>query len=594
MTTPPGGPAPTTLLTTVARSRTARTMARHRLEVQALIDCLAWSFGLAFATAVRFDFAFAQINWNGLAVGIVIASVLQIVSGLGFGLYTGRWRFGGFEEVAALARAVAVTCVGLFVVNASSPGPQWLPRSAPLAGAATALVVQASARYVWRLVLERARRPRQEGRKRLIVLGGGEGGLQVLTAIMRDPDSPWFPVALLDDDVAKRSLRLFGVPVMGGRRDLVEVAAKTKARAVLVAIPSADSALIASITAEAAGVGLQVMVLPSVGELFGSAPGVADIRPVTEADLLGRHQVETDIEAIAGYLTGKKVLVTGAGGSIGSELCRQIDRFGPAELIMVDHDESALHAVQLSMTGRALLDDDSLVLASIRDAQVIKAIFADRAPDVVFHAAALKHLAFLERYPEEAAKTNVAGTLNVLEAARDAGVTRFVNISTDKAANPTSVLGRTKQRAEQLTAAMAAEADGTYLSVRFGNVLGSRGSVLNIFRAQVEAGGPITVTHPDVTRYFMTVPEAVQLVIQAGAIGRDGEVLILDMGDPVRIDDVARRMAASVDPPVEIVYTGLRPGEKLHEDLFGDGEPDERPVHPLVSHVALVADRQAT
>jgi len=295
------------------------------------------------------------------------------------------------------------------------------------------------------------------------------------------------------------------------------------------------------------------------------------------------------MDTIASYLTGKRVLVTGAGGSIGSELCRQIHRFAPSRLIMLDRDESALHAVQLSIHGRTMLDSPDLVLADIRDSQLLLRIFEQCQPEVVFHAAALKHLPMLEQYPGEAVKTNVWGTLSVLEAAKTTGVERFVNISTDKAANPISVLGYTKRLAEGLTAATASEVDGTYLSVRFGNVLGSRGSVLTTFAAQIAAGGPLTVTDPQVTRYFMTVQEAVQLVIQAAAIGGDGEVLVLDMGEPVRIADVAKQLIDISGVDADVTYTGLTDGEKLHEELFGEGESDERRVHPLVSHVAAPA-----
>ncbi|MGH3489490.1 MAG: UDP-N-acetylglucosamine 4,6-dehydratase family protein, partial [Actinopolymorphaceae bacterium] len=314
---------------------------------------------------------------------------------------------------------------------------------------------------------------------------------------------------------------------------------------------------------------------------------IRDVRNIDVIDLLGRHQVDTDIQAIAGYLEGKRVLVTGAGGSIGAELCRQITRFDPAELMMLDRDESALHAVQLSIGGRALLDTADVILADIRDRDRVLAIFTERRPDVVFHAAALKHLPMLEQYPDEGYKTNVLGTIHVLEAAAKAGVERFVNISTDKAADATSVLGRSKRLAERLTAEFAASAPGSFLSVRFGNVLGSRGSVLTSFAKQVADGGPVTVTHPEVTRYFMTIPEAVQLVVQAAAIGRGGEVLVLDMGEPVRIVDVARQLIDMADDDVEIVFTGMRPGEKLHEQLLGTGERDERPFHPLISHVEV-------
>ena len=317
--------------------------------------------------------------------------------------------------------------------------------------------------------------------------------------------------------------------------------------------------------------------------------GIRDIRDLNLKDLLGRNQLDTDIEAIAGYVTGKRVLVTGAGGSIGSELCRQIDRFAPAELIMLDRDESALHAVQLSLRGRAMLDSDDVVLCDIRDAQPLTQIFRRRRPDVVFHAAALKHLPMLEQYPAEAVKTNVIGTRNVLDAARAAGVRRFVNISTDKAANPESVLGYSKRVAERITATYAEDQDdAVYVSVRFGNVLGSRGSVLTAFADQIARGGPVTVTHPDVTRYFMTIEEACQLVVQAGAIGEPGQALVLDMGEAVRIVDVAQQLIDLAGREIDVEFTGLREGEKLHEDLFGDGEPhDIRPDHPLISHVPV-------
>jgi FlaA1/EpsC-like NDP-sugar epimerase len=328
--------------------------------------------------------------------------------------------------------------------------------------------------------------------------------------------------------------------------------------------------------------------------LFAEEVGVADIRPVTDADLLGRHAVDTEIGLVARYLTGRRVLVTGAGGSIGSELCRQIHKFAPAELIVLDRDESGIHQTQLSMEGRAMLDRRSLVVCDIRDPVALNAVFSEHRPEVVFHAAALKHLPLLEMWPAEAIKTNVFGTFNVLRASVNYGVDKFVNISTDKAANPTSVLGYTKRLAERITASVGIERTNTendvitsYLSVRFGNVLGSRGSVLTAFRAQIEAGGPVTVTHPDVTRYFMTVEEAVQLTVQAGALGSSGEVLVLDMGNPVRISDVANRLVSESSRPVRIVYTGLRSGEKLHEDLFGAEETDARRPHPLISAIGV-------
>jgi FlaA1/EpsC-like NDP-sugar epimerase len=279
--------------------------------------------------------------------------------------------------------------------------------------------------------------------------------------------------------------------------------------------------------------------------------------------------------------------VTGAGGSIGSELCRQLHKFEPAALIMLDRDESALHGVQLSLEGHALLDRPELVVADIRDSERLAAVFARHRPEVVFHTAALKHLPLLEMHPDEAIKTNITGTLNVLLAAQQHGASRFVNVSTDKAADPTSVLGYSKRITERLTAWAAGRSAMVPISVRFGNVLGSRGSVLTTFLQQLRCGGPVTVTDPEVTRYFMTVAEAVRLVVQAGAIGRPGEVLVLDMGEPVRIVDMVRHLMASVPGRVELVFSGLRPGEKLHEVLLGADEHDDRPLHPLISQVPV-------
>lgn len=553
--------------------------------VHAMIDAFSWAPALAFATIARYDLDIDLVDFRRLRTAVFLAAVCQIVVGLASGLYRGRWRFGSFDEVAAVAQAALVTSGVLFVLNRWLVYPVLVPSSATLAGGVAALMLMTAVRYGWRLALERRLRPSGHGCSRLLVFGAGSGALQVIPAMLRDPQSPYLPVGLLDDDPSKRNLRIMGVPVLGGRDRLGEAAASTDAGALLIAMPSADAELVSELSESAREAGLDVKVLPSLSELFGEGVNVTDIRDLTPADFLGRHQVETDIESAAEYLNNKRVLVTGAGGSIGSELCRQISRVGPAELIMLDHDESALHAVQLSIEGRALLDSHDLALVDIRDRRTVGQFFTDRRPHVVFHAAALKHLPLLERHPEEAIKTNVVATLNLLQLAAETGVERFVNISTDKAADPVSVLGYTKRISERLTAYMSRHADGTYLSVRFGNVLGSRGSMLETFQKQIAGGGPVTVTHPEVTRYFMTVQEAIQLVIQAGAIGREGEALVLSMGSPVRIADVANTLITQSDCAIPVVFTGLRPGEKLHEVLFNEDEEDKRPVHPLISHV---------
>ena len=567
----------------------ARAWARARVRVRALAPCAidvgAWLIGLWAAHFLRYDLALNQLFVLGVLFAGLTAGALQLGFGFAAHLYRGRYRFGSFDEVLGVLLAAACTAVGVAAVNEALPDARWIPRSVPFVGAFVAFTLMLGARYLWRMRQDNARRVTDA--EPLLLFGAGDGADQTIVAMLRDTRSRYQPVALLDDDRSKRNLRLRGVPVLGSRHQMAEVARSTGASSLLIAVPSADAVLVRELTALADACGLAVKVLPTVDDLIAGTVGVDDIRDLDVADLLGRRQIELDLDGIAGYLTGKRVLVTGAGGSIGSELCQQISLYAPAELIMLDRDESALHAVQLAITGRALLDGEELILADIRDKEHLLRVFMERSPEVVFHAAALKHLTLLERFPGEAVKSNVWGTLNVLEAAKAVGVQQFVNISTDKAADPCSVLGYSKRIAERLTAHVAAEADGTYLSVRFGNVLGSRGSVLTAFASQIAAGGPVTVTDPEVTRYFMTVREAVQLVIQAAAVGRDGEVLVLDMGEAVSIDAVARRLARQASRPVEIVYTGLRPGEKLHEDLLADDERDERPFHPLVSQVPV-------
>ncbi|MEI2640586.1 MAG: nucleoside-diphosphate sugar epimerase/dehydratase [Microthrixaceae bacterium] len=563
-------------------------LARVSPLIQAVLDIIAWTVGITLALYIRLDFNPLPIEREGLRKFLVIAAVVQLVVGLAVGLYRARWRYGSFDEVKGLVATVLITTVLLYVIDRALFLPYLVPLSAVLVGGFVGLVSMAGARYAWRLVVEWRKRPTEEGAERVLIYGAGDPGIQVVTSMLRTPSSPFIPVGIIDDNPAKRRLTVMGVRVLGGMSDLEAAMTRTGASVLLISDPAIGGDLVTALTDLAIELGMSVKVIPPVGELLGASPGVEHIRDISEADLLGRHEIETDLAAIAGYLTGKRVLVTGAGGSIGSELCRQLSRFAPEELMMLDRDESGLHGVQLSIEGRALLNDPSVILVDIRDADALLKVFRERKPQVVFHAAALKHLPLLERYPDEALKSNVIGSLNVLRAAQAVGVEKFVNVSTDKAASPTSVLGYSKRLAERLTASVAQETEsGVYLSVRFGNVLGSRGSVLTTFYAQIAAGGPITVTDPEVTRYFMTIPEAVQLVIQAGAIGDDGEVLVLDMGSPVKIVDVARRLASQSPRPIQIVFTGLRPGEKLHEELFGADELDARPKHPLISHTSV-------
>ncbi len=545
------------------------------------VDAAAWVLGLVAAVLARYDMQLDGRRIAGLAAGIVLTVT---VHGAAAHLHRGRYPYASLEEVRALAVTVALAAGSLIAFVAVLPRHP-LPLSAPLIGGVIALVLMLGARYAHLLRQQRSRRPDERTAAPVLLFGAGEAGTLLLRSMLTDPGGRYLPAGLIDDDPRKRRLRVFGVPVLGGRDDIGAVLRRTGAGSLIFAVANADADLVRDVRDRTVAAGAEFKTVPSMTELMDHPVAVDDIRDVQVADLLGRHQIDTDLRGVAGYLTGKRVLVTGAGGSIGSELCRQIHRFAPAELMMLDRDESALQATQLSLDARSGIDDPAVILADLRDAAHLRQIFRTRRPEVVFHAAALKHLALLQRFPGEAFKTNVLGTLNVLAAAEH--VERFVNISTDKAADPTSVLGYSKRITERLTAWTADRYPGTFLSVRFGNVLGSRGSVFTTFTAQIADGGPVTVTHPDVTRYFMTVQEAVHLVVQAAAIGRDGEALVLDMGEPVRIAEVARQMVELRPDPVAISYTGLRPGEKLAETLFGAGETDERPFHPLISHVEV-------
>ena len=547
------------------------------------LDAIAWAIGILAALVLRFDFNLSHIQWGWTSVVVGATIVLQLIGGWVFWLYRNRYEVGSFDEVRALVLNVTAVMVVAWLVAFLVGYGNGIPRSTLIIAAPITFSLMGVARYLYRLSGERRLKPGVEA-ERTLLYGAGYLGVQTAKRLLTDVKSFALPVGFLDDDPNKRNQEVRGVRVLGGFEDLVRVARETRATRLIVCIGDADSVMMRRVDDAADRAGMTAMVLPPLEQILQNSSAISDVRELSIEDLIGRHPVRLETESIAEYLQDKRVLVTGAGGSIGSELCRQLARFAPRELIMLDRDETALQESQLSISGHGLLDTNDVVLADIRDHENLTRIFTERRPDVVFHAAALKHLPMLEQYPDEAWKTNVMGTLGVLRAAQAAGVGTFVNISTDKAANPTSVLGHSKRVAEKLTAWMAEQTGQRYLSVRFGNVIGSRGSMLPTFRKLIEAGGPLTVTHPEVTRFFMTIPEACQLVIQAGGIGRPGEVLILDMGEPVPILDVARRMIAQSGKDIEILFTGLRHGEKLHEELVGDGEGNERPFHPKISH----------
>ena len=561
-----------------------RSPAARRL-LRALWDLISWLLATAAVVGSRYDFQLSGALWGTVWLYVFAACFLQVFFGTVGMLYRGRYRIATFEECVGLAvtTSLAGATAALVFLGLNPTGT--FPRAVAILTPPLALLSMAAGRLAFRALRERVA-PNPDAEK-VLIYGAGDAGYQLVRLLKQNRDSRMHVVGFIDDSKNKRNLRLLGVPVLGQRSQLVDIAAAHGATTVILSVANASSTLVREMSHLVEGAGLRLLVVPPVHELIGGRLRLSDIREVDIADLLGRHQVATNVREIAGYLTDRVVLVTGAGGSIGSELARQISQYGPRSLVLLDRDESALHAVQLSIYGRALLDTPDMVLADIRDADRMDQVFALHRPEVIFHAAALKHLPMLEQYPEEGWKTNVQGTLNVLRSAERFGCARFVNISTDKAADPTSVLGHTKRLAERLTAWYAERRGQAYLSVRFGNVLGSRGSMLHTFTQQIHAGGPVTVTHPDITRFFMTIPEACELTIQAGAIGEPGEVLVLDMGEPVRILDVAKQLVARAGREVEIVFTGLRAGEKISEVLLSSDENGIVKHHPLISHVPV-------
>ncbi len=479
--------------------------------------------------------------------------------------------------------AAAITLLGTIFVFLVNPAP--IPRSVPFIAGAIALTLMLGGRFTLRAYRQRS--IFSSDGERVLIYGAGDSGDQIIRQMLATPSSKFTPVALLDDNTKKMNLRIHGIRVVGTSADLEQVTRRTGATTLVVAIAGVGSKQLLEIDRRCKALNVDLRVIPTTSEIVGGAIKLGDISHVTDEDLLGRRPIGADEAGILEMLKGKRIIITGAGGSIGSELARQVHRYQPAFVGILDRDESAIHATQLSIDGQGLLNSDTLILADIRDRDWIREIMKTTDPDIVFHAAALKHLPLLERFPEEGHKTNVIGTQNVLEAAQECNVNVFINISTDKAADPSCVLGHTKLMAERMTASVQSNNGDRYISVRFGNVLGSRGSVLTAFRHQIANGGPVTVTDPEVTRYFMTIPEAVHLVLQAAVIGDHSETLILDMGEPIKIDDVAKLMIEKSGRDINIVYTGLRAGEKTAEVLFATGEVAVTKSHPLIFHTRV-------
>lgn len=563
-------------------------MLTKKSALRIIFDVTAWFVSAFLATVLRYDGAIPIGVPQKFFVLGAAGALLFILSGLALSLYSGRYRKASLEEVIALSLTTAFITVVLFSTRIIFTFPT-LPRSVSILTGVLALIFMLVIRVISSPLVLNNFSEKNTG-ERTLIYGAGIAGRQLAEQMLLRMNE-YTPVGFLDDDPAKIKLRILGRRVYGGIEKLESAIKATDAKILLVAISKINSAALLDLERRCRGLGITLRVIPTAFEIVSGAVRLGDITDVSEENLLGRRPVQPDDTDIAEFIRGKRVLVTGAGGSIGSEIVRQVKRYGPLTLSMLDRDESALLALQLSLDGTGLLMSNDLILADIRDAERIDQIMQDLRPEIVFHAAALKHLTTLERFPDEAHKTNVIGTKNVLTFAQKAGVETFVNISTDKAADPSSVLGRSKLTTERLTAGMSNKStsgkEAKFISVRFGNVIGSNGSFIHTFRYQIKHGGPLTITHPDITRFFMTVSEAVHLVLQSVLVGQHGETLILDMGEPVRIADIAKRMIEVSGRPIEIVYTGLRPGEKLHETLYSATENVDARKHKFIMHARV-------
>src|SRR3954465_8973377 len=577
---------------------------RHRvwqLAFDAVLIVAAWR--LTFF--LRFDkttpiFYRHLLDWQvvALVVGIKL-SVFAL-----FGFYNRWWRYVSTRDMWGAARGVTVACaLADLVVYFAHPVKGFpLPRSAPALAWLLLLAFIAGTRLIARSLIERPGAASLIARgKEVIVVGAGDAAQLVIREMLKSPALGYTPIGLIDDDPRKKNLRLHGIRVLGTSDELPHILRDNPPDEVLIAIPSAAGETRQRVVEMAQAAGVGVKTLPGIYELISGDHNLAgQIRPVQVEDVLGREQIEVDLRAIASYLADETVLVTGAGGSIGAELCRQIARVRPARLVLVEHSEAALFAIERELDDRDF-SAVATVLGDCGDRAKMSQVFERYRPSVVFHAAAYKHVALLEANPLEAVRNNTLATKTLADVAVEFAAKRFVLVPTDKAANPKNLLGQSKALCEWIVEVYGHRPDCAtrFVAVRFGNVLNSSGSVIPIFRRQIEKGGPVTVTHPEMTRYFMTIPEAVSLVVQAGAIGGRGQVFVLDMGEPVRIVDLAQKMIRLSgkeprlpdDPTtgsrdVRIAFVGSRPGEKIHEELWSDDDSGGGTTHPKIMRLS--------
>jgi FlaA1/EpsC-like NDP-sugar epimerase len=560
---------------------------RHLLLIDAvLLPVAAW---LSFA--IRFEGGSWPVGMLPVFIAFVVLAVPAKLAMLVWsGMYGRLWRYASIHDLAVLCRGAALAflagaIVGLVIV----PAVPTMAQRVPLSSVALDALLAALLLGALRLFLRVGRSPRyrhDEAARRAIVVGAGAAGALIVREMAQSGRHNLLPVAFVDDDRSKHGRKLHGLPIAGSLADLAAVAARYSADEVIIAVPSAPGRVVREVVSAAASIGIPTRTVPGLFELIEGHKTVSSLRKVEIEDLLRRDPVQTDLEQVGELARGKVVMVTGAGGSIGGELCRQIARLQPSRLVAVGRGENSVF--ELLQELRASFPELTVepVIADIRDRARLERVFRSYRPSTVFHAAAHKHVPLMEQNVSEAILNNVLGTQVVAELADRFACERFVLISSDKAVRPSSVMGATKRLAEGVIQALAQHSSCRFVAVRFGNVLGSRGSVIPTFLRQIQNGGPLTITHPEMRRYFMTIPEAVQLVLQAGAMGAGDEVFVLDMGEPVRVLDLARdliRLSGLVEgQDIEIRFTGMRPGEKLYEELFFDEESAVRTEHPKV------------
>ncbi|HCX64716.1 MAG TPA: nucleoside-diphosphate sugar epimerase [Eubacteriaceae bacterium] len=542
--------------------------------------------GFFLALLLRYDYNIPMGLIEGMVDSIAVITMLKILIFVTGRLYNSIWKYASLNELLQIFFTIFFANI-LVVVYAYFVGLEF-PRGVYVISGMFDVMLVGGSRIAYRILMTRLGRFDRvaKDKKRIMIVGAGDAGAMLIKELNNHSELNSKPVALIDDDENKKNLRINGVPVYGNTKDIKDAARALNIDEIIIAIPSAGRTQIQLIMDECRQTKAKVKILPGIYEIIGGRVSISQVRDVQIEDLLGREPIKLDTDNIKKFIKYKKILVTGAGGSIGSELCRQILKFQPTELILLDIYENSLYDLQneLNKTYEGL--DLKVIIASVRDRDRMEQIIARHRPDVIFHAAAHKHVPLMENNPQEAVRNNVLGTLNMVQLSDRYEVEKFVLISTDKAVNPTNVMGATKRLAEMIVQSMDKVSKSEFVAVRFGNVLGSNGSVIPLFKRQIEQGGPVTLTHPEIIRYFMSIPEATQLVLQAGAMAKGGEIFILDMGEPVKIMDLAKDLIrlSGFEPEedIPIVITGLRPGEKLYEELLLSEEGISKTVHEKI------------